>query len=304
MHLFIRKRLRRALAPGFAAFVLALFAGPASVAFGFDPFRPGSTTGKAAVPRSSAVQAPVAQQASISDSGSSGGMTITVSNSPHVSEVRGAKATFTIRLNKPNPSNTPVRVRYNTGQDSAKAGFDYQPTSGEVSFTKNQQAKTVTVPVIDNVGPDEKPVERFFLYLNSASGAKIARGTGIAEIFENERYEVTRINVNDAPPVFEAPNRKGLRATFTVTLSNPSDVPVTVRFFTSNGSAKAGEDYRATSGSIRFEKHQQSKTVSVDVLNDTTPNQPNPKTFFLNLSNPQSGRIDDGRGLGRIFERS
>ncbi|MBK9219116.1 MAG: hypothetical protein IPL70_12245 [Uliginosibacterium sp.] len=38
--------------------------------------------------------------------------------------------------------------------------------------------------------------------------------------------------------------------TYTVTLSNPSATPVTVAYGTANGTATAGSDYTATSGSL------------------------------------------------------
>ena len=43
------------------------------------------------------------------------------------------------------------------------------------------------------------------------------------------------------------------------------DVPVTVNFATANGTASAGEDYTATSGTLTFAPGQTSKTISIVV---------------------------------------
>jgi probable HAF family extracellular repeat protein len=51
-------------------------------------------------------------------------------------------------------------------------------------------------------------------------------------------------------------------ATFTVTLSNSSSSPVTVSFGSVNGSAVAGNDYQAASGSVTFDPGQTSKNRS------------------------------------------
>jgi hypothetical protein len=83
-------------------------------------------------------------------------------------------------------------------------------------------------------------------------------------------------------------------ADFTVSLSPPAKVTVTVDWATGDGSAMAGSDYIASSGTITFPAGTTSQTVSVAILGDT---EPEPfETFYLNLSNPVDATIGDGQG--------
>ena len=73
-------------------------------------------------------------------------------------------------------------------------------------------------------------------------------------------------------------------ATFTVTLSAAATFPVTVNYATANGTATAGSDYTAASGTLTFAPGQTSKPITVTVNGDTAV-EPN-ETFFVNLSAP------------------
>ena len=85
---------------------------------------------------------------------------------------------------------------------------------------------------------------------------------------------------------------------FTVSLDRPALRTLTVDYATRDGSAAAGEDYTATSGTLTFSLGQQSKTVPVPILDDTKDE--GEETFTLVLSNPVGGRIEDGTGVGTI----
>ena len=81
---------------------------------------------------------------------------------------------------------------------------------------------------------------------------------------------------------------------------------VTVDYATANGTASAGSDYTATSGTLTFTPGQTSKTITVMVNGDTTV-EPD-ETFIVNLTNAsanatittsQRHRHDQQRRLGR-----
>ncbi len=86
---------------------------------------------------------------------------------------------------------------------------------------------------------------------------------------------------------------------FTVGLSEASASPVTVDFSTRDGSALAGSDYVATSGTLTFAPGELTKTITVLVNGDTTPEPI--EVFFVDLGNAVGATIGDGEGLGRIF---
>ena len=57
-------------------------------------------------------------------------------------------------------------------------------------------------------------------------------------------------------------------AVFTVTLSAASDGAVTVNYATANGTAMAGSDYTATSGTLTFAAGETTSTITVAVAGD------------------------------------
>ncbi|MFZ6820685.1 Calx-beta domain-containing protein, partial [Undibacterium sp. Ji22W] len=58
-------------------------------------------------------------------------------------------------------------------------------------------------------------------------------------------------------------------ATFTVTLSAASGQTVSVGYNTSNGTATAGSDYTATSGTLTFNPGVTTQTITVNIANDS-----------------------------------
>ncbi len=86
-----------------------------------------------------------------------------------------------------------------------------------------------------------------------------------------------------------------------VRLSSEMDNSVTVQYATQDGTAQAGLDYTATSGTLTFAPHERVRTVSVPV-NDDVLREPS-ETFFLNLSGESSGTMIDGQAVVTILDR-
>ena len=103
------------------------------------------------------------------------------------------------------------------------------------------------------------------------------------------------IDVADAR-VTEGP---GATLDFSVTLSRADDAEITVDFETADGTAKAGEDYTARSGTLTFAAGVTERTVAVPVLDDAVDE--GSETMTLVLSAPTGGaRIRDGEAVGTI----
>jgi large repetitive protein len=90
-------------------------------------------------------------------------------------------------------------------------------------------------------------------------------------------------------------------ATFTITLSPSSLLPVTVNFVTADGSATAPDDYLAESGARTFSPGQTTKKVTVTVNGDVLDEATN-DTFFVNLTDPTNATLGDGQGRGSITD--
>ena len=95
-------------------------------------------------------------------------------------------------------------------------------------------------------------------------------------------------------------NGTNTTASFTVTLSSASTQPVTVAYATANGTATAGIDYTATSGTLTFAPGQTSQTIGVGVIGNPAP-APD-VTFTLTLSNPSGATLTQASATGTIHD--
>ncbi|HEY9649221.1 MAG TPA: Calx-beta domain-containing protein, partial [Coleofasciculaceae cyanobacterium] len=104
------------------------------------------------------------------------------------------------------------------------------------------------------------------------------------------------LSVNDV--AIAEGNAGSTLAAVTVQLSQASDKPITVNYGTANGTATAGSDYTATSGTLTFAPGETTKTINVPILGDTTVEAN--ETFNINLSNATNATIADAQGVGTI----
>ena len=86
---------------------------------------------------------------------------------------------------------------------------------------------------------------------------------------------------------------------FAVTLDPPATETVTVDYSTVDGSAEAGTDYTATSGTLTFAPGQAWTAVRVVIIDDSVNDSG--QTFKLVLSNASNATIADDEGLGKIY---
>ncbi|HVW34079.1 MAG TPA: Calx-beta domain-containing protein [Acidimicrobiia bacterium] len=77
--------------------------------------------------------------------------------------------------------------------------------------------------------------------------------------------------------------------TFPVTLAVPSNLPASVNWSTSDGTAVAGQDYRAASGTITFAPGETQKIITVNVIGDFD-REPD-EWFNVNLSAPVNAQL-------------
>lgn len=89
-----------------------------------------------------------------------------------------------------------------------------------------------------------------------------------------------------------------VQATFAFTLSAASTTPVTVRYATADGTATAGSDYVATSGTLTFAPGQTTASVTVTVKADALAEAD--ELFYLQLTDPSGATISVNRATGTI----
>src|SRR6185369_6978023 len=113
--------------------------------------------------------------------------------------------------------------------------------------------------------------ETFSFVLSNPSGAEMVAGTATVTINDNDfmpSIGAANITVNE-------PRITGTTtALFTVRLSNPTAKTATVDYATADGTATAGSDYVATSGTLTFAPLETAKTVAVQILADQNYTEP------------------------------
>jgi hypothetical protein len=77
---------------------------------------------------------------------------------------------------------------------------------------------------------------------------------------------------------------------------------VTIDFTTMDGTAFAGVNYVATSGTLTFAPGETTKTITVNVI-DTPSSWQGNKYFYVQLSNPSANAlVSDGQAIGFTFD--
>ena len=89
-----------------------------------------------------------------------------------------------------------------------------------------------------------------------------------------------------------------VNATFTVTLAQAGAKTVTVNFATADGTALAGTNYVAQTGTVTFPPLSTTQTITVPIINDGVldPNL----LFNVNLSAPVNAAVGIGMAQGLI----
>jgi len=130
--------------------------------------------------------------------------------------------------------------------------------------------------------------------LLSAPSANVTPGdmAGTGTITDNDNPPT--VSVNSPAAVTEGSN-----ITFTVSLSTASGLPITVARTTSGGTAIAGSDYTATTGTATVVAGSTSTTFTVQTTDDSL-DEPNGETIGVVLSSPSNATLGTSNGTGAI----
>ena len=206
-----------------------------------------------------------------------------------------AQAAFTVTLSK--ASTTPVTIGYATANGTATAGTDYTATSGTLSFAPGVTSQQISVPVLLDSATESN--ETFTVTLSNPTGATITTATATGTITNTAQAVTPTAPTASVGNVTVAEPATGTaQAAFTVTLSKASTTPVTIGYATANGTATAGTDYTATSGTLSFAPGVTSQQISVPVLLDSATESN--ETFTVTLSNPTGATITTATATGTI----
>ncbi|WP_427917053.1 putative Ig domain-containing protein [Xanthomonas campestris] len=204
-----------------------------------------------------------------------------------------SNATFTVSLSQPAGAGG-VSFDIATADGSATAGVDYVASS-LTGQTIPAGSSSATFTVLVNGDTLSEPNETFFVNISNVSGAGVSDAQGQGTIVNDDALpslSIDDVSVNEG-------NSGTTTATFTVTLSAASGQTVLVNYASADGTATAGSDYVARSGTLTFAPGTTAQGVAITVNGDTAV-EPN-ETFSVGLSGVSNASIARATGTGTII---
>ena len=203
--------------------------------------------------------------------------------------------TFTVSLSAVPTAD--VSVQWATSDNTATAGADYIAATGTLNWVAGDASpKQITVMI--NGDTAVEPNETFFVSLDAPIGATPGTMSGTGTIQNDDVAPRPTVSINDVS--LTELNAGTPTFTFTVQLSATPTAPVSLNWATSDGTATAGSDYIAASGTLTWAAGDGvPKTIVIHVNGDTQV-EPD-ETFFVTLSNLTG--VDPGTvtGTGTIL---
>ena len=211
-----------------------------------------------------------------------------------------AGLSVTLVVNRTGGSAGAVSVNYAASGGSATPGADYTVASGQLNFANGVTSQTIVIGLINDTAVEND--ETFNVTLsNPTNGASIASGLG------NSVVTITSEDVTTPPPAAGALGfavdytaaEASLAVTLVVSRTGGSAGTVAVDYATIPGTATAGADFTAASGSLSFGNGVVSQTIVIGLINDTDVESN--EAFSVSLSNPTNGAsIASGQGSSQV----
>lgn len=184
-------------------------------------------------------------------------------------------------------------LNYATADGTAVAGTDYNATSGTLSFAENQVSATVNVAITPDAIPEFN--DTLLLNLSNATGATITDAQAVGTIVNDDGAPIS-ISIGDVS-IVEGQSGTSI-ATFTVTRSGGTGA-FDVNYATANGTATAGSDYVAATGTLNFAAGVNTQTISVTINGDLQSEAT--ESFTVNLSGSTNNALfADASATGTI----
>ena len=205
-------------------------------------------------------------------------------------------AVLTVTLSQ--PAAAPVTVDFATANSNAVAPGDYTAQNGTLTFAPGTTTQTITVAV---VGDSTVEADEFLVVnLSNALNATIDNSQAFVRILDNDGAPaLPRIVINDVSRQEGDSGSQNL--VFTLTLSAPSALPVTVQFQTANSSAVAPSDYQALAlSTLTFAPGATTQLITVAVVGDEAVE--GDEIFTVNLTSAVNATIGDTQGVGTIYD--
>ncbi len=221
------------------------------------------------------------------------GITVNPTSEPVTTE-EGGTATFTVVLNSKPTENVTIDL---SSSDTTEGTVS--PT--ELIFEPEEwdKPKEVTVTGVDDQIVDGNVAYTIVTVAATSTDANYS-GLNAADVSVTNNDNDVVLPALSISNVSLIEGDNGTKTfTFTVSMSGANTQGTSVSYATANGTATAGSDYVAASGTLTWAAGDTSaKTISVTANGDTTVEAD--ETFYVNLSGASGATIFDSQGIGTI----
>lgn len=214
--------------------------------------------------------------------------TVTLSVFPTSIATNGGTATVTATLSTASGVDTTMNLSFS---GTAVLTTDYTASANSITILAGGTTGTITLTRISS----------------PTVGSDLTATTTISSVVDSNATigmpNSVTVTLNNSTPTLSINNVTALESagtmTFTATLSAASSDTVTVDYATANGTALAGVNYTATSGTLTFNPGTTTQSIIVPILNSSF-GEGNSKTFTVTLSNPTHATLAMNVGTGTI----
>jgi len=189
----------------------------------------------------------------------------------------GAAATVQYATANAGPCPAPAGASYGC------AGTDYTARAGTLTFNPGVRTLSFSVPTFGNVKHEGNRTFNVTLTPGVLGATTLVRSSAVVTIVDNDVAGAIAFTSSS----FTAPSEFGL---VNLSVRRPSSAaagPVTVAFSTVDGSALAGRDYVALSGTLTFPPGVSDRMITVTILGNSRDD--GNRTFQVALSSPTGG---------------
>jgi hypothetical protein len=198
--------------------------------------------------------------------------------------VAASKGTFTFSLPTGVTVSSDTEISYTLGGTATGAGTDYTgAAAGTLIIPAGANSVTLGLPVVDDLllEGDETVIMNVSGVTNASYPGFTVSNSGISlTIVEDDNTVLL-----SSPQVIVEGNTGTTYARFNASVALATSGPFTVTYRTSDGSAKAGEDYIAQSGTLTFAAGSPGQVQTIDVVINGDLKIESDETFTVTLDN-------------------
>ncbi|MES9860674.1 MAG: Calx-beta domain-containing protein [Candidatus Thiodiazotropha sp. LLP2] len=191
-------------------------------------------------------------------------------------------ASVTVNVSRNDGSTGAISVDYATFDISAVASSDYEFAAGRINFADGETtSKSFDVTINDDT--ELEGSEQIALQLGNVQGGAVlgSQSDSVITIADDEvpadtavlAFQTTSLSVDESSAT----------ATLTITRTTSTSGVVTVDLAvdSSNSTATAGTDFNVTTGTLQFADGESSKSIVVEIINNTTVDGDRTITFTV-----------------------